>query len=100
QPYLTAAIGWTHTLQPTTLNDVRFSSFRGVQQRLLNLQAGDSLGIPNPNLVGLPNFTVRGYAGLGDAQAFNPVEEQSSHRTLDPGPGRLQSDLDLHAQHR
>ncbi|HTM48201.1 MAG TPA: TonB-dependent receptor [Bryobacteraceae bacterium] len=74
--YLTGAIGWTHTLRPTTLNDLRFSSFRGVQQRLLNLQAGDTLGIPNLNLVGLPNFTVPGYSGLGDAQAFNPVEEQ------------------------
>ena len=74
--YLSGAVGWTHTITPTTLNDVRFSAFRGVQERLLNQQAGDTLGIPNLDLVGLPNFTVPGYAGLGDAQAFNPIEEQ------------------------
>ena len=74
--YLTGAIGWTRTVTPTTINDFRFSAFRGVQQRLLNQGAGDVLGIPNLNLVGIPNFTVPGYAGLGDAQAFNPVENQ------------------------
>jgi hypothetical protein len=74
--YLTGAIGWTRTITPTTINDLRFSAFRGVQERLLNLGTGESLGIPNLNLVGIPNFTVPGYAGLGDAQAFNPVENQ------------------------
>ncbi|MGH9659016.1 MAG: carboxypeptidase regulatory-like domain-containing protein, partial [Bryobacteraceae bacterium] len=74
--YLTGAIGWTRTLSPTVLNDARVSFFRGIQERLLSLGAGDPLGIPNLELVGLPNFTLPGFTGLGDAQAFAPAENQ------------------------
>jgi hypothetical protein len=74
--YLTSAIGWTHTLTPATINDARVSFFRGIQERLLSLGVGETLGIPNLNIVGLPRIDVNGYAGLGDAQAFNPVENQ------------------------
>ncbi|MBL8233273.1 MAG: TonB-dependent receptor [Bryobacterales bacterium] len=74
--YMTGAISWTRTLTPTLLNDARVSFFRGIQERLLSLGAGDQLGIPNLNLVGLPQVAVAGFAGLGDAQAFNPVENQ------------------------
>jgi hypothetical protein len=72
--YMTGAISWTRTVTPTTLTDTRVSFFRGVQERLLSLNASETLGIPNLNLVGLPQVSVTGFAGLGDAQAFNPVE--------------------------
>ncbi|MBA3442876.1 MAG: carboxypeptidase regulatory-like domain-containing protein, partial [Pyrinomonadaceae bacterium] len=74
--YLTGALGWTRTLTPTTINDARFSFFRGVQERRLSLNIGNQIGIPNLNIVGLPVIAVAGYEGLGDAQAFNPVENQ------------------------
>ena len=74
--YLTTALGWTRTLTPTVINDTRLSGFRGIQERLLSLGAGDALGIPNLNLVGLPSFSMPGFTGLGDAQAFKPVENQ------------------------
>lgn len=72
--YMTGVLSWTRTLTPTTLNDARVSFFRGVQERLLGLGQSNSLGIPNLNIVGLPQITVPGYEGLGDSQAFNPVE--------------------------
>ncbi len=74
--YLTGAISWTRTISPTTLNDFRVSYFRGIQERLLSQGVGDALGIPNLNIVGLPRIDVVGYAGIGDAQAFMPVENQ------------------------
>jgi len=74
--YLTSAVTWTRTLTPTTLNDARVSMFRGIQERLLSQGAGDQLGIPNLNIVGLPSIAVAGFAGIGDSQAFNPVENQ------------------------
>jgi len=74
--YMTSAVGWTRTLTPAIINDARVSFFRGIQERLLSLGAGDSLGIPNLNLVGLPSFALPGLTGLGDAQAFMPVENQ------------------------
>jgi hypothetical protein len=74
--YMTGSLNWTRTLSSTTLNDTRFSFFRGVTERLLNFNQGDQLGIPNLDLVGLPRITVAGYEGLGDAQAFNPIENQ------------------------
>lgn len=73
--YMTGALGWTHTINPATLNDTRISMFRGAQERLLSLGTGD-LGIPNLDIVGLPVVTIPGYEGLGDSQAFNPVENQ------------------------
>lgn len=74
--YMTSAVNWTRTLTPSILNDVRVALFRGIQERLLSQGAGGALGIPNLNIVGLPNIAVAGYAGLGDSQAFNPVENQ------------------------
>ena len=73
--YLTSTINWTRTISPTILNDARVSMFRGIQERLLSLTTGGaSLGIPNLDIVGLPVVAVPGYEGLGDSQAFNPVE--------------------------
>lgn len=72
--YLTSTLNWTRTLTPTILNDARVSIFRGIQERLLSLNTGDALAIPNLDIVGLPIVTVTGYEGLGDSQAFNPVE--------------------------
>jgi len=74
--YLTSAIGWTRTINPVTLTDTRVSLFRGIQERLLSPGVGDLLGIPNLNIVGLPVVDVAGYEGIGDAAAFNPVENQ------------------------
>jgi hypothetical protein len=74
--YITGAIGWTRTVTPTILNDARVSFFRGIQERLLSQGAGDALGIPNLNIVGLPLIDVVGYEGIADSQAFNPVENQ------------------------
>lgn len=80
--YLTGAMSWTRTLTPATINDARISYFRGIQERLLRLGAGDQLGIPNLNLVGLPVVDVAGYEGIGDAQAFNPVENQLQFQNM------------------
>jgi len=81
--YLTGVLSWTRTLSPTTMNDARLSYFRGIQERLLSLnQTLADLGIPNLNLVGLPQVSVPGYAGLGDAQAFNPVEMQYQFQNI------------------
>ncbi len=75
--YLTTAISWTRTLNATTINDARASYFRGINERLLNPSDGSNLGIPNLDLVGLPRVTMPGFEGIGDAQAFNPVETGS-----------------------
>lgn len=80
--YLTGAINWTRTLTPTTLNDARVSFFRGIQERLLSPGAGQQLGIPNLDIVGLPVVDVVGFEGIGDAQAFNPVENQYQIQNL------------------
>src|SRR5258708_6187769 len=57
--YMTGSFNSTRTITPTTLNAPRFAFFRGVQERLLSLGTAD-LGIPNLNVVGLPQFTVPG----------------------------------------
>jgi hypothetical protein len=46
--YMTSVLSWTHTLSPSVLNDARVSMFRGVQERLLSL---------NANLVSIPPST-------------------------------------------
>ena len=71
--YLTSVLSWTHTFAPTVLNDARLSGFRGEQERLLSLNA-TAVPIPNLNIVGLPSITIPGYEGLGDSQAFDPLE--------------------------
>ncbi|MDX1984533.1 MAG: carboxypeptidase regulatory-like domain-containing protein [Bryobacteraceae bacterium] len=75
--YLTGAISWTRTLNPTTINDARVSYFRGINERLLSENTFGDLGIPNLNIIGLPRFTMPGFEGIGDAQAFMPVENGS-----------------------
>lgn len=79
--YMTGALNWTRTITPTLLNDARLSFFRGVQERLLSLNIAD-LGIPNLNIVGLPSVGVAGYEGLGDSQAFNPVENTMQFQNI------------------
>lgn len=71
--YMTGVLSWTHIFSPSVLNDARGSFFRGEQERLLSPNR-NSLNIPNLNIVGLPTITVPGYEGLGDSQAFDPVE--------------------------
>lgn len=80
--YLTGAISWTRTINPTTVNDVRVSYFRGINERLLNLAEGSGLGIPNLDLVGLPRITMPGFEGIGDSQAFHPVENGSQVQNI------------------
>lgn len=71
--YMTGAFNWTRTVSAAVLNDTRVSFFRGFTERLLSPNISD-LGIPNLNIVGLPLISVNGYEGLGDSQAFNPIE--------------------------
>jgi hypothetical protein len=80
--YLTGAISWTRTINPTTVNDVRVSYYRGINERLLNLAEGSGLGIPNLDLVGLPRITMPGFEGIGDSQAFHPVENGSQVQNI------------------
>jgi hypothetical protein len=80
--YLTGAISWTRTLNPTTINDARISYFRGINERLLSENTFGDLGIPNLNIVGLPRFTMPGFEGIGDAQAFMPVENGSQFQDI------------------
>jgi len=79
--YATGSLNWTRTITPTVLNDARLSFFRGIQERLLSLNQTD-LGIPNLNIVGLPQVAVAGYEGLGDSQAFNPVENHMQFQNI------------------
>ena len=71
--YLTGAVAWTRTINPSTINDTRVSLYRGIQERLLD-PITENLGLPNLNYNGLPVFTIPGYTGLGDALPFNPVD--------------------------
>ncbi len=80
--YLTGAISWTRTLNPTTVNDARVSTFRGITQRLLSAETFSNLGIPNLGIVGLPRFTMPGFEGLGDSPAFHPVENTSQFQDI------------------
>ncbi|HEX5082765.1 MAG TPA: TonB-dependent receptor [Blastocatellia bacterium] len=79
--YMTGSLNWTRTISPTILNDARLSFFRGIQERLLSLNTAD-LGIPNLNIVGLPQVAVAGYEGLGDSQAFAPVENHMQFQNI------------------
>ena len=70
-----AGAGWTHSLNPTLLNDLHGGYFRyRVTGEPLNFgkNLGEQLGIPNanrgdPTSSGLPNFDIAGYTGLGDS---------------------------------
>lgn len=74
--WLTGALNWTRTITPTTLNDFRFAAFRGRLHRLISPADNTALGIPNLDRYGLPRITVPGYDSLGDAQVFDPTQEQ------------------------
>jgi hypothetical protein len=74
--WLTGAVNWTRTLTPTTLNDVRFSGFRGSINRLLSNTSTSSLGIPSLDLSSLPRFILSGYDTIGDATDLRPTQEQ------------------------
>src|SRR5438552_3398192 len=70
-----AGTGWTHSFNPTLLNDLHGGYFRfRVTGQPLNFgkALGQQLGIPNanrgdPTSSGLPNFDVSGYTGMGDS---------------------------------
>lgn len=94
--YMTGVLSWTHTLSPTVLNDARASFFRGEQERLLSLNS--SIDIPALNMVGLPTVTVPGFGGLGDSQAFDPVENAMQFQdvvTLVRGRHVLKTGIDI-----
>lgn len=75
--WLTGAVNWTRTLTPTSLNDVRFSGFRGHLNRLLSpTSTVERLGIPNLGLDGQPRFNLAGYDTLGDNAQLRPTMEQ------------------------
>lgn len=70
-----AGLGWTHTISPTLLNDLRSGYIRFTVVGLpLNFgqDLGTELGIPNanrgdPTSSGLPFFSVSGIQSLGDS---------------------------------
>lgn len=73
--FYTTSLNWTRTLNPSTLNDLRFGSLRGGLSRSLAVRDIGSLGIPNVPLQTLPQFSLPGYDSLGDAPPFDPVQE-------------------------
>jgi len=74
--YKTGVTNWTHTFTPTTLNDARISFFRGNLERIWSPVNAQALGIPNLDPWGLPRFETTGFDFIGDAQIFNPTQEQ------------------------
>ncbi len=73
--FYTTSLNWTRTVNPSTLNDLRFGSLRGTLSRTLASRDIQSLGIPNIPLDTLPQFSIPGYDGLGDSAPFDPVQE-------------------------
>jgi Carboxypeptidase regulatory-like domain/TonB dependent receptor len=83
-----AALGETHTFSPTVVNEFRLG-YNRVQDDLtpyvndyINSQFG-ILGIPQlPGVTGLPQFTISGFAGLGEA-TFLPNNKISETATVE-----------------
>lgn len=75
--YKSGALNWTHTFTPVTLNDFRFSFFRGLEERIFDENVTPAtLGIPNLGERGLPRFDLTGFEGIGDVVIRSPSQEQ------------------------
>ncbi len=75
--YKSGALNWTRTVTAAVVNDVRFSFFRGQEERIFEENVTPSaLGIPNLGEKGLPRIDIPGFGGIGDVVIRSPSQEQ------------------------
>lgn len=74
--FYTTAIGWTHTVSPSVVNDLRIGGLRGELDRLTPPTNVSSLDIPNLAQAALPSFDIAGYYSLGDSPGFDPTQQE------------------------
>jgi hypothetical protein len=107
------AVGWTRTISPTFLNEMRFGFVRW-QINTVHLDSGqkrtDKLGIPNANRgdiysSGLALFDISGYGHLGDSQYVPEVATDDTYHGSDTvswfhGKHSIKAGIDLSRWYR